>query len=169
MDQQKIQAITNWPPPKDIHALKAFFGLCNFYRRFVKNYSLIAVPLAELLKKVTPWEWGPKRAGAFNALKAAMSSSPVLALPDLAKPFEVQIDAYDYALGGVLLQEGNPVAYKSRKLKDAERRYAAHEKELLCLGSKLSHSSSFHPQFDGQMERFNGMLEEYLRHFVTGS
>ncbi|XP_075079357.1 uncharacterized protein LOC107827306 [Nicotiana tabacum] len=133
MDQQKIQAITDWPPPKDIHALRAFLGLCNFYRRFVKNYSLIAVPLTELLKKVTPWEWGPKRAEAFNALKAAMSSSPVLALPDLAKPFEVQTDASDYALSGVLLQEGHPVAYESRKLKDAERRYAAHEKELLAV------------------------------------
>ncbi|OIT34346.1 putative mitochondrial protein, partial [Nicotiana attenuata] len=98
MDQQKIQAITDWPPPKDVHALRAFLGLCNFYRRFVKNYSLITVPLTELLKKVTPWDWGPRRAEAFNVLKAAMSSSPVLALPDLAKPFEVQTDASDYAL-----------------------------------------------------------------------
>ncbi|OIT06388.1 putative mitochondrial protein, partial [Nicotiana attenuata] len=98
MDQQKIQAITDWPTPKDVHALRAFLGLCNFYQRFVKNYSLIAVPLTELLKKVTPWDWGPRRAEAFNALKAAMSSSPVLALPDLAKPFEVQTDASDYAL-----------------------------------------------------------------------
>uniref|UniRef100_A0A1S4BUA7 Uncharacterized mitochondrial protein AtMg00860-like n=1 Tax=Nicotiana tabacum TaxID=4097 RepID=A0A1S4BUA7_TOBAC len=90
MDQQKIQAITEWPPPKDIHALRSFLGLCNFYRRFVKSYSLIAVPLTELLKKATPWDWGPKRAKAFDALKMAMSSSPVLALPDLAKPFEVR-------------------------------------------------------------------------------
>ncbi|OIS96026.1 putative mitochondrial protein, partial [Nicotiana attenuata] len=89
MDQQKIQAI---------HALRAFLGLCNFYWRLVKNYSLIAVPLTELLKKVIPWDWGPMRAEAFNALKAAMSSSLVLALPDLAKPFEVQTDASDYAL-----------------------------------------------------------------------
>ncbi|OIT29381.1 putative mitochondrial protein, partial [Nicotiana attenuata] len=98
MDQQKNQAITDWPPPKDVHALRAFLGLCNFYRRFVKNYSLIAVPLTELLKKVTPWHWGPRRVEAFNALKAAMSSSPVLALHDLAKPFEVQTDAFDYVL-----------------------------------------------------------------------
>ncbi|OIT19437.1 putative mitochondrial protein, partial [Nicotiana attenuata] len=94
----KIQAITEWLPPKDVHALRAFLGLCNFYRRFVKNYSLIAVPLTELLKKVTPWDWGPRRAEDFNALKMAMSSSPVLAFPNLAKPFEVQTDAFDYAL-----------------------------------------------------------------------
>uniref|UniRef100_A0A1S4D424 Reverse transcriptase/retrotransposon-derived protein RNase H-like domain-containing protein n=1 Tax=Nicotiana tabacum TaxID=4097 RepID=A0A1S4D424_TOBAC len=133
MDQQKIQAITEWPPLEDIHALRSFLGLCNFYRCFVKSYSLVAVPLTELLKKVTPWDWGPKRAEAFDALKMAMSSSPVLALPDLAKPFEVQTDASIYALGGVLPQEGHPVAYESRKLKDAERRYAAHEKELLAV------------------------------------
>ncbi|OIT36604.1 putative mitochondrial protein, partial [Nicotiana attenuata] len=98
MDQQKIQAITDWSSPKDIHALREFLGLCNFHWRFVKNYSLIAVPLIDFLKKVSPWDWGPRRAEAFNALKAAMSSSPVLSLPDLAKPFEVQADASDYAL-----------------------------------------------------------------------
>ncbi|OIT40549.1 putative mitochondrial protein, partial [Nicotiana attenuata] len=98
MDQQKIQAITDWPPPKDIHALRAFLGLCNFYQRFVKNHSLIVVPLIELLKKVMPWDWGHRRAEAFNALKAAISSSHILALLDLAKPFEVQTDASDYAL-----------------------------------------------------------------------
>ncbi|XP_070020796.1 uncharacterized mitochondrial protein AtMg00860-like [Nicotiana sylvestris] len=103
VDQQKIQAITDWPPPKDIHALRAFLGLCNFYRQFLKSYSLIAVPLTKLLKKVMPWDWGPRQAEAFNALKVAMSSSPVLAFPDLAKPFEVQMDAFDYALGEVLL------------------------------------------------------------------
>ncbi|XP_019257573.1 PREDICTED: uncharacterized protein LOC109235776 [Nicotiana attenuata] len=121
MDQQKIQAIIDWTMPKDIHTLRAFLGLCNFYRRFVKNYSLIAVPFTKLLKKVMPWDWGPKRAGAFNALKVAMSSSLVLALPDLAKPFKVLMDASGYALGGALLQEGHLVAYESRKLKDAER------------------------------------------------
>ncbi|XP_018629857.1 uncharacterized mitochondrial protein AtMg00860-like [Nicotiana tomentosiformis] len=86
MAQQKIQEVTDWLPPKDIHALRAFLGLCNFYRRFVKDYSLIALSLIELLKKVMPWDWGPKRAEAFNALKTAMSSSPILDLPDLAKP-----------------------------------------------------------------------------------
>ncbi|OIT36285.1 putative mitochondrial protein, partial [Nicotiana attenuata] len=98
IDQQQIQAITDWLPLKDIHALRAFLGLCNFYRRFVKNYYLIAVTMTVLLKKVTPWDWGPRRAEAFNALKVTMSSSPVLALSDLAKPFEVQTDASDYAL-----------------------------------------------------------------------
>ncbi|XP_016492053.1 putative mitochondrial protein AtMg00860 [Nicotiana tabacum] len=133
MDQQKIQVITDWMPPKDIHVLRAFLGVCNFYRQFMKNYSLIAVLLTKLLKKVTTWDWGPKRAEAFNALKTAMSSCPVLALPNLAKPFEVQMDASDYALAEVLLQEGHLVAYEIRKLKYTERCYIAHEKELLVV------------------------------------
>ncbi|XP_018624498.1 uncharacterized mitochondrial protein AtMg00860-like [Nicotiana tomentosiformis] len=109
IDQQKIQAITYWSPPKDIHTLRSFLGLCNLYRPFMKNHFLIGVPLIELLKMATPWDWGPRRAEAFNALKKAMSSSPVMALPDLAKPFKVQTDAFDYALAGVLLQDGHPV------------------------------------------------------------
>nr|XP_016453102.1 PREDICTED: uncharacterized mitochondrial protein AtMg00860-like [Nicotiana tabacum] len=79
MDQQKIQAITYWPPPNDIHALGAFLGLCNFYWRFMKNYSIFVVPLRELFKKVMPWDWGPMGGEAFNVLKTAMSSSAVLA------------------------------------------------------------------------------------------
>ncbi|XP_060196262.1 uncharacterized protein LOC132625679 [Lycium barbarum] len=181
MDQQKIKAVTDWPPPKDIHALRAFLGLCNFYRRFVKNYSLIALPLIELLKKITPWDWSPKRADVFNSLKVAMSSSPVLALPDLTRPFEVETDASDYALGGVLLQEGHPVAYESRKLKDAERRYAAHEKELLdvvhclrlwrnyLLGSpfvvKTDNTAVSHfmtqPNLNGRQARWQELLAEF--------
>ncbi|XP_070033061.1 uncharacterized mitochondrial protein AtMg00860-like [Nicotiana tomentosiformis] len=90
MDQRKIQAITDWPPSKDIHALRAFLGLCNFYRRFGKNYPFIALPLTEILKKAMPWDWDHRRAEAFTALEAVMSSSPFLALPDLAKPIEVQ-------------------------------------------------------------------------------
>ncbi|OIT19393.1 hypothetical protein A4A49_58927, partial [Nicotiana attenuata] len=94
---QKIQTIIDWSPPKDIHALRVFHGLCNFYRWFVK-ITLVVVSLVELLKKVMPWGWGLKRAEAFYALKAAMSSSPILALPNLAKPFEFQMDASYYAM-----------------------------------------------------------------------
>ncbi|KAK3022848.1 hypothetical protein RJ639_046993 [Escallonia herrerae] len=93
----------------------------------------MAHPLTELLKKSNVWEWSKKCQSAFSAMKQAMSEDPVLALPYVSKSFEVHTDASDFALGGVLMQEGHPVAYESRKLKEAERRYTTHEKELLAV------------------------------------
>ncbi|XP_060210895.1 uncharacterized mitochondrial protein AtMg00860-like [Lycium barbarum] len=108
MKQQKIQDVTDWPPPKDILALRAFLGLCKFYRRFVKNYSLIALLLTELLKKITPLDWAPKKAEAFDSLKVAMSNSPVLAFPDLTKPFKVINGCLWIWIGRSLTTRGAP-------------------------------------------------------------
>ena len=83
----------------------------------------MAAPLTELLRKVIPWEWSNLCRGAFESLKEAMVNDPVLALPDNSKPFEVQTDASDFALGVVLLQMGHPVTYESCKFSEVERRY----------------------------------------------
>ncbi|KAK3030891.1 hypothetical protein RJ639_037241 [Escallonia herrerae] len=83
-------------------------------------------------RKRKVWEWSKECQSAFLAMKRAMSEDPVLALPDVSKSFEVHTDASDFALGGVLMQECHPVAYESRKLNEAERRYTTHEKELLA-------------------------------------
>lgn len=133
MDPKKVQAIEEWQPPKDVHEIRSFLGLTNYYRRFVKRYSEIARPLTDLTKKAEEWKWSSERQVAFERLKMAMTTRPVLSLPDLQKPFEVETDASDFAIGGVLTQEGHPVAFESRKLKDAERNYPAHEKELLAV------------------------------------
>ena len=110
-----------------------FLGLANYYRRFVEGFSRRAAPLIELLKKDTTWQWSVKCQSAFEKLKATMTWGPVLGLVDITKPFEVETDASDYALGGVLLQEGHPIAYESRKLNSAERRYTVSEKEMLAV------------------------------------
>jgi hypothetical protein len=133
MDQDKVKAIEEWQPPSNVSELRSFLGLANYYRRFVKGYSKIASPLTELLKKGRIYNWSEECQRAFMELKEAMSKDPVLALPDIGKPFEIQTDASDYALSGVLLQDGHPIAYESRKLNQAERNYAAHEKELLAV------------------------------------
>ena len=133
MDLGKVRAIQEWKAPSGVRELRSFLGLANYYRRFVEGYSRRATPLTELLKKGVTWNWSDRCQGAFEDLKDAMMRDPVLALPDLTKPFEVQTDASDFALGGVLVQEGHPVAYESRKLSDAERRYTAQEKELLAV------------------------------------
>ena len=110
-----------------------FPRLANYYRLFVKEYSKMDAPLIELLKKGVTWDWGIVCEAAFQELKNAMMRDPVLALPDISKPFEVQTDASDFALGGVLLQEGHPIAYESCKLSGAKYRYTTQEKEMLAV------------------------------------
>ncbi|KAE8668323.1 cytochrome P450 78A7-like [Hibiscus syriacus] len=133
MDKDKIRAIDEWKPPTKVTELRAFLGLANYYRRFVKGYSKIATPLTELLKKDKVWEWSTKCQDAFKKLKEAMVNEPVLVLPDYTKPFVVFTDASDVAIGGVLMQEGHPVAYESRKLNETEKRYSVHEKEMTAV------------------------------------
>ena len=133
MDPKKVKAIDEWEAPRSVSELRSFLGLANYYRRFIQGYSKIAAPLTEMLKKDHVWEWLPNREEAFNKLKEAVTREPVLVLPDISKPFEVETDASDFALGGVLIQDGHPVAYESRKLSPAEKRYAAQEKELLAI------------------------------------
>ncbi|KAJ7978484.1 Retrotransposon protein, putative, Ty3-gypsy subclass [Quillaja saponaria] len=133
MDLDKVKAIQEWKTPTSVTELRSFLGLANYYRRFVEGYSRKAAPLTELLNKGTVWHWGEPCQTAFEDMKLAMINDPVLALPDISKPFEVQIDASDYALGRVLLQENHPVAYESHKLSQAERRYTAQEKEMLAV------------------------------------
>ncbi|XP_059437724.1 uncharacterized protein LOC132170646 [Corylus avellana] len=133
MDEGKVKAIQDWSPPKTVSGLRSFLGLANYYRKFIAAYSKKAAPLTDLLKKDRQWRWTDQCQAAFDKLKAAVASEPVLHLPDFELPFEVHTDASDRAIGGVLVQEGHPVAYESRKLKEAEQRYSAHEKEMLAV------------------------------------
>ncbi|KAG8376249.1 hypothetical protein BUALT_Bualt09G0043400 [Buddleja alternifolia] len=130
MDGKKVRAVAEWTAPSKVADLRSFLGLANYYRRFIKGYSKIVNPLTDLLKKDQKWEWTVKCQSAFDLLKQAVSSEPVLKLPEFDKPFEVQTDASDRAIGGVLVQDKHPIAFESRKLKDAEMRYSTHEKEM---------------------------------------
>ncbi|KAJ4728107.1 Retrotransposon protein, putative, Ty3-gypsy subclass [Melia azedarach] len=133
MDTAKVRAIQEWKPPTSVTELRSFLGLVNYYRRFIQGYSKRATPLTNLLKKKEVWEWTATCQDSFNDLKQAITEEPVLALPDYSKPFEVHTDASDYAIGGVLMQDGHPIAYESRKLNDTERRYPVHDKEMTAI------------------------------------
>ncbi|KAL0394974.1 UNVERIFIED_CONTAM: hypothetical protein Slati_4463600 [Sesamum latifolium] len=89
--------------------------------------------MTDLLKKTETWNWTPQCEVAVDNLKRAMVTDPVLALPDMSKSFVVETEALDFALGGILMQDDHPVAFESKKLKDVERRYSVHEKELLAV------------------------------------
>ena len=128
-----MKAIKEWDPPTKVPQLRSFLGLVNYYRRFIKGYSARAAPLTDLLKKNKAWEWDERCQQAFEDLKKAVTEEPVLALPDHTKVFEVHTDASDFAIGGVLMQERHPIAFESRKLNDAERRYTVQEKEMTAI------------------------------------
>ncbi|KAI5675744.1 hypothetical protein M9H77_06694 [Catharanthus roseus] len=133
MEDTKVQAIQRWEPSTKVHELRSFLGLVNYYRRFIKGYSARAAPLTDLLKKNRPWAWSEDCQRAFEDLKKAICNDPVLSLPDYSKPFEVHTDASDFAIGGVLMQDGHPIAYESRKLNETERRYTVQEKEMTAI------------------------------------
>ena len=137
VDPGKVDAIKTWPVPTDVSALRSFLGLAGYYRRFIEDYSRIALPLTELTKDEAEWAWGEKEQAAFGRLKQLLSSAPVLQLADPSLPYTIHCDASGYAVGSVLMQDqGNglqPVSFISTKMKDAETRYAPHEQELLAL------------------------------------
>ena len=126
-----MQAIVDWQAPRHVKDLRSFLGLANYYRKFIAGYSKKAAALTDLLKKYTKWVWSERCDEAFQNLKNTIASEPILKLPYFELPFEVHTDASDKAIGGVLVQEGHPVASESRKLNDAEQRYSTHKKKWL--------------------------------------
>ncbi|KAJ9517712.1 hypothetical protein QJQ45_004024 [Haematococcus lacustris] len=120
VDPAKVQVVKEWPTPRNLKDLQAFLGLANYFRRFISNFSSLAAPLTNLTSKQVAaaydWEYfGGAELEAFNALKEALCSAPVLALPDFSKPFVVCTDASLVGTGGVLMQDGRPIAYTSKK------------------------------------------------------
>ena len=137
--EDKLQAVIDWPAPLNVKGVRAFLGLVGFYRRFIRDFSTIALPLTALTRTVTggPFQWGDTEQKAFDALKKALQSAPVLCLPDPDRPYVVQTDASGFAIGAVLQQDHGkglqPVAFMSQKLVSAETRYPVHELELLAI------------------------------------
>ena len=139
MEPSRVKAIRDWPTPRSIKDIQKFLGFANFYRMFVPNYSKTIVPITQLLKKDVPFEWTADCTSAFELLKDKFTSSPILAHADTSKPFYVETDASDFALGGVLSQiqesdgELHPIAFYSRKFAPAEINYPIYDKELLAV------------------------------------
>ena len=132
-DPKKVEAVKNWPVPGNLPQLRSFLGLVNYFSKFIDKHAAKARPLTDMLRTGVPFNmYTPERMGAFNELKTALTTAPVLTIPDLKKPFKVVVDASQFDLSGILLQDDKPVAYESRKLKPAECNYPTHEREMLA-------------------------------------
>jgi transposase InsO family protein len=139
----KVKAVREWPTPKNTTEVRSFLGLAGFYRRFVKDFSKIAMPLTELTQDRRVWGWGESQKAAMAALQKALCSAPILLTPDPTKQFVLNCDACKYAIGATLQQDQGqglqPVAYRSRKLTPAEVNYDTREQEFLALVDACSH------------------------------
>ena len=138
-----IEAIRNFPIPKNKKQAMRFIGMVSYFRRFVPNFSHISAPITNLFKKGNNFDFNEECVHAFNKLKAIMIHKPILRMPDFDKGFKLAVDASDFGVGAVLLQEMDgydlPVAYYSKKLNQAQQHYSTIEKELLGLVSALQH------------------------------
>jgi hypothetical protein len=132
VDPKNIEAIQDWPHLKTLKILHGFLGLTGYYHKFVNNYGKIATPLTALLKK-NSFTWTPDVAQAFQKLKMAMCTTPVLALPDFTKTFVLKCDASWKGIGAVLMQEGRPLAFTSKKLSERNMGKSIYEKEMLAI------------------------------------
>ncbi len=132
VDPAKIATVASWPAPRDLQQLRSFLGLTNYFRKFIQGYAARCKPLTALTCKGVEYAWTPERQAAFEGLKLDLTTAPVLKAPDFSKAFEVVTDSSQWSLGGVLLQEGQPLAYTSRKMIPAELNYTVSEQECLA-------------------------------------
>ena len=147
----QVKAVREWTRPTNVQEVRQFIGLAQHYRRFIPLFASIAAPITDLTKgtgtKRRPVTWTPECEKAFIQIKQLLTSSPVLLMPDMNKPYRIETDSSDYGIGAVLLQPADestdlkstttttwhPVAYESKKLSSAERNYPAQERELLGI------------------------------------
>ena len=146
-DPEKISAVKDWPTPRDKTGVRAFLGLCSYYRRFVKNFSDIAKPLHQLTEEKRQFDWNHECEEAFNNLKQRLCETPILGYPDPENEFIVDTDASNTGLGGVLSQKRGDqevaIAYFSKSLSKPERNYCVTRRELLAVVKTLQHFSKY--------------------------
>ena len=133
MDPKKIEVIIEWKPLRNVTKVHSFLGLVSYYRRFIKGFSMITVPMTRLLQKNVRFKWSEKCQASFEKLKAFLTEASVLPQPTYVKEYMIFSDASLNGLRCVLMQEGKVVAYASRKLKPHEKNYPTHDLELAAV------------------------------------
>jgi hypothetical protein len=131
-DPAKTAAMVNWPIPQNFTKLRGFLGLTGYYRKFVKHYGTMARQLTNLLHHKN-FSWDTSVQQAFDQLKQAMTTTPVLAFTDFSKEFVMETDECETGIGFVLTKEGHPIAYFSKGLSVTNQKLSTYEKELLVV------------------------------------
>ena len=154
MDPAKLEAIDKWETPKTTKDVFRFIGFANFYRRFIKGFGSIVMPLTDIMKKDLPFSWGPEQESAFETIKQKFRQDVILQHFDWDKPARLETDASDRGTGGILLQpdkNGNwkPVAFFSRKMSPAESNYEIYDKELLAIVQAFE---EWRPELEGSTD-----------------
>jgi len=139
MDPVKVAGVREWPTPENKMDVQAFLGFVNFYRRFIRDFSARARPLFDLTRSEQVWTWSGKEQAAFEDLKTAVTTAPVLVSPQESDPFRIEVDSSDFTTGAVLSQQSttdgkwHPVAFYSKSLSSVEQNYEIHDKEMLAI------------------------------------
>lgn len=147
-DPEKVKAIADMKPPKTVRQVRQFLGATGFFRRHIGHYASVAAPITQLLRKNTKFRWEAKQQQAFDELKSKLTSAPVLRKPNFNESFELHCDASGLAIGACLMQrneKGMPqaVAYYSRKLRDAEKKYPVIDHEALAVVEAVRHYNPY--------------------------
>jgi hypothetical protein len=138
MNPAKVKGITDWPTPTKVKHVQAFLRLANFYQRFIKDFAKIVQPLTLLTCKDVPWQWNEQCQQAFDFLKNAFTTAPILQIPNNTMPYRLETNSSDFATGAVLEQKGednlwHPVAFYSKSLNEHKRNYEIYNKEMLAI------------------------------------
>jgi len=178
VDEEKVKAIKEWPTSKLITEVRNFLGLASFYRWLVKNFSTLAAPLTEIVKKSVGFKWGSEQYCAFIEIKERLCGASLLALPDFSKTFEIECDAFGRGIGAGLMQGKQPIAYFSEQLNGAALNYPTYDKELYALVRALEtgqhylwqkefvihsdHESLKHLKWQGKFNRRHAKWMEFI-------
>ena len=146
-DSEKISAVKDFPTPRTVKDIRSFLGLANYYRHFIKDFAKIASPLTMLLRKDNRFLWTSECQNAFDTLKNALTSAPILAFPDFTLPFQLFVDAsleaIDMTLGQIQNNREVVIAYAGRNLNSTERNYSATEREGLAVVEGIKKFQSY--------------------------